>query len=131
MANLNNVALTGNLTRDIELKTTANGTQVANATIAVNGFKEGDTSFIDLVMFGKTAEVAAKYTAKGQQIGVSGRLQQRSWEAKDGTKRSTVEVVVDNLQLPSKGTTTPQAGSGDVVLDDIDDEPISLDSIPF
>ena len=131
MANLNNVALTGNLTRDIELKTTANGTQVANATIAVNGFKEGDTSFIDLVLFGKTAEIAAKYTAKGQQIGVSGRLQQRSWEAKDDTKRSVIEVVVDNLQLPPKGAAMPQASSGDVVLDDIDDEPLSLSDIPF
>lgn len=131
MANLNSVALTGNLTRDIELKTTANGTQVANATIAVNGFKEGDTSFIDLVLFGKTAEVAVKYTGKGQQLGVSGRLQQRSWEAKDGTKRSVTEVVVDNLQLPPKGDAAPQASSGDVVLEDIDDKSIDLSAIPF
>lgn len=128
MANLNSVNLTGNLTRDIELKTTANGTQVANATIAVNGFKESDTSFIDLVLFGKTAEVAAKYTSKGQQIGVSGRLQQRSWEAKDGQKRSIVEVVVDNLQLPPKSSQTERQ---DVVLEDIDDKPIDLSTIPF
>lgn len=131
MANLNSVTLTGNLTRDIELKTTANGTQVANATIAVNGFKEGDTSFIDLVLFGKAAETAAKYTGKGQQIGVSGRLQQRSYEAKDGTKRSVIEVVVDNLQLPPKGAATPQANSDDVVLEDVDDKPIDLIEIPF
>ena len=101
MANLNSVTLTGNLTKDIELRTTQSGTNVANATIAVNGYKEDDTSFIDLVLFGKTAETAAKYTTKGQQIGVSGRLQQRSYE-KDGRKVYVTEVVVDNLQLPPK-----------------------------
>lgn len=128
MANLNTVTLTGNLVRDIELKTTQGGTNVANATIAVNGFKDGDTSFIDLVMFGSTAEVASKYLSKGQKIGVSGRLQQRSWEAKDGTKRSTVEVVVSNLELPPKGESK---AVDNLPNDDELDEPVDLSSIPF
>lgn len=126
MSNLNSVTLTGNLTRDIELKTTTGGTQVANATIAVNGYKEGDTSFIDLVLFGKTAEVASKYTSRGQQIGVTGRIQQRSWDDKDGKKRSTIEVVVDNLQFPPKNSVQE-----DTVIEDIDDKPIDLSQIPF
>lgn len=131
MANINSTSLTGNIVRDIELKTTANGTNVANATIAVSDYKD-NTSFIDLVFFGKTAEVANKYLSKGSATAITGRLQQRSYETKDGSKRSVVEVIVDNLQLPRKGDGASQSGSGDAVADDINvDEPVSLDELPF
>ena len=131
MANLNSVTLTGNTTKDVDHRTTQSGTEVANVTIAVNGFKEGDTSFIDLVLFGKTAEVASKYISKGQQIGVTGRLKQESWEDKtSGQKRSKLVVVVDNLQLPPKGSASEKANT-DTVLEDIDDKPVDLSSLPF
>ena len=125
MANLNSVSLTGNTTKDVDHRTTQSGTEVANVTIAVNGFKEGDTSFVDLVLFGKTAEVASKYIRKGQQIGVTGRIKQESWEDKtSGQKRSKLVVVVENLQLPPKGSTSDNST-------DIPDEAIDMSSLPF
>lgn len=125
MANLNSVSLTGNAARDIDHRTTQSGTEVANVTIAVNGFKEGDTSFVDLVLFGKTAEVASKHIRKGQQIGVTGRLKQESWEDKtSGQKRSKLVVIVENLQLPPKGNTSDNST-------DISDEAIDMSSLPF
>ena len=127
MANLNSVTLTGNTTKDVDHRTTQSGTEVANITIAVNGFKDGDTSFIDLVLFGKTAEVASKYISKGQQIGVTGRLKQESWEDKtSGQKRSKLVVVVENLQLPPKGSSSNNSNNSD-----IPDEAISLKDLPF
>lgn len=130
MANLNIVGISGRLTKDVELRTTSTGTEVANATLAVNGYKEDDTSFFDVVFFGKAAEVVSKYSGKGQLLTVSGRLQQRSWE-KDGQKRSVVEIVASEVQLPPKGEA--QGQPKDVVLEDIDDKRIDLSDvdIPF
>lgn len=126
MANLNSVSLTGNTTKDVDQRTTQSGTEVANVTIAVNGFKEGDTSFIDLVLFGKTAEVASKYVSKGQAIGITGRLKQESWEDKSsGQKRSKLVVIVENLQLPPKGE------QRDVAPEEIPNNEVDLSSIPF
>ncbi len=100
MSDLNVVALSGRSTRDVELKYTQTGTAVADGSLAVNRFVSGEekTSFVDLVYWGKTAEVAAEYVTKGKQIAVSGRLEQQTWE-KDGQKRSKLVVVVENLQL--------------------------------
>lgn len=135
MANTNSVTLSGRLTRDLELKTTPNGTSVVNTSIAVTDYRD-ETSFIDIVMFGKTAEIAAKYLSKGSHLTVVGQLRQRKFEAKDGTTRSVVEVIVDRLELPPKSSTTPQNGSGegkDVVLEDISGEPVDLSKLdlPF
>lgn len=132
MANINSVSLTGNTTKDVDHRTTQSGTEVANVTIAVNAYN-GDTSFVDLVLFGKTAEVASKYVGKGQQIGVTGRLKQESWEDKTtGQKRSKLVVVVENLQLPPKGSSSNNSNnSGDVASVDIPDEAISLKDLPF
>ena len=128
MANLYSVTLTGRLTKDVDHRTTQSGTEVANVTIAVNGFKEGDTSFIDLVLFGKTAEAASKYISKGQQIGVTGRLKQESWEDKtSGQKRSKLVVVVENLQLPPKGSSSNNSNNSG----DIPDNAPDLSGIPF
>lgn len=128
MANTNVTVISGRLTKDIELRTTNSGKEVASGTLAVNGFNE-EVSFIDIVMWGKTAEVASKYTSKGSLLTVTGRLQQRTWE-KDGQKRSTIEVVVNDLQLPPKGDGANNAHT-DVVLEDIDESPIPLDELPF
>lgn len=98
---LNHIDLMGRLTRDPELRQTANGTAVASFTLAVDrDFGKGEekqTDFIDIVAWRGTAEFAAKYFAKGRQAVVSGRLQVRDWTDKDGNKRKAAEVVADNI----------------------------------
>tara|TARA_R110000824_G_scaffold302820_1_gene490597 strand:+ start:1468 stop:1881 length:414 start_codon:yes stop_codon:yes gene_type:complete len=107
MANFNRVILVGNLTRDIELRSTPSGASVADAGIAVNDRrKQGDewvdeTSFVDLTLWGRTAENAAEYLSKGSPILIEGRLKQDSWENDQGEKRTKLKVVVDKLQFLS------------------------------
>lgn len=102
---LNCVCLTGRLTRDPELRTTTTGKQVVSFSIAVQKrFKpqdenQPDASFIDCVAWGQQAEFLSNYGAKGRMVGVTGRLEQRKYQAQDGTNRNVVEVVVDNIQL--------------------------------
>ena len=106
--NLNQVTLIGHLTRNPELRYTPSGTPVASFGLAVNRrFKQGDerkeeVCFIDIVVFGKTAEHCGQYLAKGQQALIEGRLQQRRWETDDGTKHSKHEVVADKVQFGKK-----------------------------
>ncbi len=102
---MNNVSLVGRLTRDPELKTIPSGTAIATFSIAVNksyvsnGEKKEETSFFNCLAWGKKGETMAQYCSKGSRIGIEGKLQQRSWDDKDGNKRSTVEIVVDNFQF--------------------------------
>lgn len=98
----------GRLTRDPEMRYSQDGKAIASFSIACNGYKQDDTSFFNCVAFGKTAEIIGQYCKKGKQIGIEGRLQQRTWDDKDGNKRSTVEIVVNQLQLlGSKSDDTP------------------------
>lgn len=103
MAGFNKVILIGNLTRNIELRYTPNGTPVGSFGLAVNRrFKQGDdlkeeVLFVDVVTFGKQAENAAKYLSKGSKVTIEGRLQQRRWETETGDKRSKHEVVAENI----------------------------------
>jgi single-strand DNA-binding protein len=103
MAQGNNITLVGNLTRDPELRYTASGLGVANLGIAVNhrrqvnGEWQEETSFFNVTAFGDLGENVAASLNKGNRILVSGRLQQRSYETKDGEKRSAVEVVADEI----------------------------------
>jgi len=107
MASFNRVILAGNLTRDIELRETPGGASVADAGLAVNDRrKQGDewvdeTSFIDLTLWGRTAENAAEYLSKGSPILIEGRLKQDSWQNDQGEKRTKLKVVVDRLQFLS------------------------------
>ena len=109
MASFNRVILAGNLTRDIELRETPGGASVADAGLAVNDRrKQGDewvdeTSFIDLTLWGRTAENAAEYLSKGSPILIEGRLKQDSWQNEQGEKRTKLKVVVDRLQFLSNG----------------------------
>ena len=109
MANFNRVILVGNLTRDIEVRETPGGASVADAGIAVNDRrKQGDdwvdeTSFVDLTLWGRTAENAAEYLSKGSPILVEGRLKQDSWQNEQGEKRTKLKVVVEKLQFLSNG----------------------------
>ena len=109
MANFNRVILVGNLTRGIELRETPGGAAVADAGLAVNDRrKQGDewvdeTSFVDLTLWGKTAENAAEYLSKGSPILVEGRLKQDSWQNEQGEKRTKLKVIVEKLQFLSNG----------------------------
>ena len=104
---MNRVVLIGRLVRDPELKyTPGTGTAVATFSIAVdrrfskNGQKEAD--FIRIVAWGKTAELVAQYMSKGRKIGVSGRIQTSSYETKDGEKRTSFDVVAEEVEFLDK-----------------------------
>lgn len=112
MASYNRVIVVGNLTRDIELRYTPGGTAVADIAIAVNERRKSasgewveEVTFIDVTMWGRTAEVASEYLGKGSPILVEGRLKQERWES-EGKKRSKLKVVCDRMQMLS-GTTGP------------------------
>lgn len=118
MASLNRVLLIGNLTRDPELRYIPSGSAVATFTVAVNrvyktqtGEKKEQTSFIRIVVWGRRAEVCGEYLSKGSPVFVEGRLQSRDWEAQDGQKRNTVEVVADNVQFLRSGEKREGASS--------------------
>lgn len=96
---LNSVCLLGSLTKDPELKTTQSGKSVCSFSLAVDGFKKGETDFIDCVAWNKTAENLAKFKKKGEQIAVTGRLTTRNYEDRNGNKRKAVEVTVNDLQF--------------------------------
>ena len=115
---LNHIVIMGRLTRDPELRRTGTGTAVASFTVAVDrdfGGRDGgekETDFIDCVAWRQTGEFVSKYFTKGSMIVVSGRLQIRSWNDKDGNKRRTAEVVADNVYFgESKRSTEGNAYS--------------------
>lgn len=114
MVDLNHVVLIGRLTRDAELKYTANGQAVCKFSIAVNRRrKNGDqyvdeANFFDIVVWGRQGESLNQYLVKGKLVGVDGELRQDRWE-QDGQNRSKVEVVANNLQLLGGN---PGAGGG-------------------
>src|SRR5437899_3745681 len=110
MASLNKVFLIGNLTKPPELRYTPSGTAVADLRLAVNrnyttqgGEKREEVCFLTVVVWGKQAESCGEYLDKGSQILVEGRLQTREWEAKDGGKRTVIEVVAERVQLMGRG----------------------------
>ncbi len=107
MPNLNKVMLMGHVTRDIELKYTPKGTAVASLGLATNRTRTGDggektteVTFVDVTLWGRTAEIAHKYSGKGRPLFVEGRLHMDSWEDKNtGQKRTKLKVVGENIQL--------------------------------
>ncbi|MGO5064403.1 single-stranded DNA-binding protein [Clostridium sporogenes] len=117
---MNKVVLIGRLTKDPELRfTPGNGTAVATFTLAVDrrfskdGQREAD--FIPIVVWGKQAESTANYMSKGKLMGVSGRIQTRSYEAKDGTRRYVTEVIAEEvkfLEWGNKPTTDSKYNNG-------------------
>ena len=149
MANdINRVCLVGRFTRDPELKFTPTNTPIANFSLAnnrtyvgQNSEKKEQVSFFNCIAWGKTGQIISQYFKKGQRIIIEGRLQQRSWDDKDGNKRSTVEVVVENFQfLDAPSSDKAQTGGKpqevdnfpDYRNDSIPDSPsFSDDDIPF
>ena len=98
MANINQVCITGRITRDPEIKNVGQNI-LAKFTVAVNGFKKDDTSFINCVAWNKTAELVEKHFFKGQQVGITGRLQTGSYDHKDGYKVYTTDVIVSQVDI--------------------------------
>lgn len=152
---VNQVILMGNLTRDPELRTTPNGQSVCSFSLALNrsykdtsGEWQEATDYIDVTAWGPLGERVSQYLTKGRRCLVQGRLQSRSWE-QDGQKRSKVEVLANDVTfLDSRGggeeggnnygsgdagnsKPAPSKKKDDVVIEDIGDEPINLDDIPF
>lgn len=134
---MNRVVLIGRLVRDPELKyTPGTGTAVSTFTLAVDrrlpnkdGKREAD--FVPCVAWGKIGENVANYCSKGKMVGVSGRLQIRSYDGKDGVKRTIAEVIADEVQFLEKGNkaAVPSAPSDGVDYSDM--TPIEDGEIPF
>ena len=148
--NINRVVLTGNLTRDPELRNIpSTGTSVCSLRVACNTRrKEGDNwvdkpNYFDVTIFGRRAETCAQYLAKGRPVAIDGRLEWREWEDQQGNKRQSVEIVADNVQfLGSREDADGGNGSritpqSDVPADTSDFQPASTgsggsdDDIPF
>lgn len=122
MANFNKVILVGNLTRDPEVKYTTGGTAVAELGLAVNrtwfdqkaNERKEETTFVDVTLWGRQAEVAGEYLSKGRSVLIEGRLQLDQWEDKQsGQKRSKLRVVCENMQMMGgRGEGGPGGGGG-------------------
>jgi len=156
---LNQVTLMGNLTRDPELRQTPSGQQVCSFSLALNrsykdqsGEWQEATDYVDVVAWGPLGERVAQYLKRGSRTLVQGRIQSRSWE-QEGQKRSKVEVLANDVTFldsrgeggesngmgggannsgsNSNGPAKPNKPNKDVVIEDIGDDPINLDDIPF
>jgi single-strand DNA-binding protein len=147
--NINRVILTGNLTRDPELRSLPSGTSVCSLRVAVNTRRKdqstGDwvdkANYFDVTVWGAQGENCAQYLAKGRPVAVDGRLEWREWEDKQGNKRQSVDIIADSVQFlgsreggENGGRFTPQS---DVPADtgDFESAPVgaggSDDDIPF
>ena len=147
MTSINRVLLLGNLTRDPELRQTPSGTPVCQLGIAVNSsYKDSSgqwvekPNFFDVVVWGTQGENCARYLSKGRQVAVDGRLDQRSWDAQDGTKRSKVEIIADTVMfIGGQGgevrepamRSGAQTSSDLATQDDFRDIDFGGDDIPF
>ncbi len=134
---INRVVISGNLTRDPELRSTASGTAVLNLGVAVNdrrknqqtGEWEDVPNFVDCTIFGARAEALVQYLSKGAKVAIEGKLRYSTWENQQGEKRSKLEVVVDDLEFMSSRT---EGGGSDRATDSPVATDISGDDeIPF
>ena len=119
MASVNKVILIGRLGRDPELRYTQGGQAVANFTLATNerfanksGEQQERTEWHRIVAWGKTAELSAQYRSKGRSVYIEGRLQTREWEDKEGQKRSTTEIVAQNVTFLDSARSGGAGGPG-------------------
>lgn len=145
---LNKAIIIGNLTRDPELKALPSGAQVATFSVATNrvwkdknGAKQESVDYHNIVVFGRQAENTAQYLKKGSSALIEGRMQTRSWDASDGTKKYRTEVIADRVQFGPRreggGPQTPAGnGKAEKKADEIDTieypaEDINPDEIPF
>ena len=116
---INRVNISGNLTRDPELRNTAGGTAILSLGVAVNdrrknpqtGEWEDYTNFVDCVMFGSRAEAVSRFLGKGSKVAIEGKLRYSSWE-RDGQRRSKLEVIVDEIEFMSRSEQGGGYGGG-------------------
>ncbi len=144
----NKVILAGNLARDIEIRYLPSGTAVATTAIATNrrykatdGTQKDETMFIDVTLWGRTAEIANQYLKKGSQVLVEGRLVLEQWAAQDGSKRSKHTIAVESLQMlgakaDNEGMSAPKESSAKEATKEepehnIPEIDIDDDEIPF
>ena len=148
--NINRVVITGNLTRDPELRSTGGGTSVCSLRVAVNTRRKDNSTgewvdkpnYFDVTVWGTQGENCAQYLAKGRPVAVDGRLEWREWTDKEGNKRQSVDIIADSVQFlgsreggENGGRFTPQS---DVPADtgDFEQAPVAAggstdDDIPF
>ena len=145
----NKVTLLGNLTRDPDIRNTSTGQKVASVSIAINrawndagGEKREQTDFFDIVLWSKLADVAESYLKKGAKVLIEGRLQNRSWDASDGTKRTKTEIIASELIMLDRangfsgnedpiGNQDNEESTASESLESLE-QPINLDdAIPF
>jgi len=146
--NINRVVLTGNLTRDPELRSTSGGTSVCSLRIACNtrrrsaqGEWEDKPNYFDVTVWGAQGENCANYLSKGRPVAIDGRLEWREWQDKEGNKRQSIDIIADSVQFlgsrdgaENGGRFTPQS---DVPADTADFQPAPSgggpgdDDIPF
>jgi single-strand DNA-binding protein len=150
VASFNQCTVIGNLTRDVEVRYIANGSAVANVSIAINekyttksGEKREDVLFLECTLWGKTAEIAGEYLSKGKPVLFSGKLKQENWDDKTtGQKRSKIVLNVESMQFlggPSGGQEAPkeerprqQTQRSDSRNESMyDDMPTEADDVPF
>jgi single-strand DNA-binding protein len=121
MASFNRVILLGNLTRDPEIRYTPNGTPVMDIGLAVNDRRRNQNGewvdepvFIDVTLWGRTAEIASEYLSKGSPVLIEGRLRLDTWETSDGQRRSKLRVVAERMQMLGRaaGAEPPPIGEG-------------------
>lgn len=130
MASYNKVILMGNLTRDPELRYTANGTAVASFGLAINrrfqleGVWKDEVCFVDITVWGKQAENCSQYLTKGRGVLIDGRLNYRTWETDEGQKRSKLDVVATTVQFLPRGKDIEGT-------DNTEFAPAAEDDIPF
>jgi single-strand DNA-binding protein len=125
--NLNVVVVTGNLTRDPELRNLPSGTPVCDLRIAVNSRRKDQSgewvdkpNYFDVTVFGAQGENCATYLGKGRPVAIEGRLDWREWEAQDGTKRQAVKIIANSVQfLGSRGDAPAQGGNGFTAQSDV------------
>ncbi len=146
--NLNKAFIIGNLTRDPELRSLPSGMSVASFGMATNrvwknqqGEKQKDTQFHNIVVFGKQADSVAQYLKKGNSAMIEGRLQTRTWDSQDGTKKNRTEIVAERIQFGPKkadgGSASPgQAGEETKKPEELEtiqypEEDINPEEIPF
>jgi single-strand DNA-binding protein len=149
--NLNKVLIIGRLTADPQVRSTPGGTQVTSFSLATNrnwtdksGAKKESTEFHNIVVWGRQAEVAAKFLTKGSEVYIEGRLQTRSWEGKDGQSRKTTEIICERMQLGSRRVSPSDSASntkgpkpndepvaGEMPVIEIGDDDIKPEDLPF
>ena len=149
--NLNKAFIIGRLTADPQIRSTGSGMQVSTFSVATNrswtdksGSKKEATEFHNVVIWGKQAEIAAKFLTKGSTVLIEGRLQTRSWEGKDGQTRKTTEIISERMQLgprpngsvnndyqskAKEGSDVPSVEEMPVI--EIGDEEIKPEDLPF